>query len=294
MEVKKLLVTGAGGFIGSRLVRAACAAGWDTAGLWHATRPPQAFTGYSALPVDITDENAVASLFEVFRPSVVVHCAAVAGINICADDKNRAAAVNMEGTRHIVNSATRAGAYFVYVSTDLVFDGKKGYYDENDLPSPSCYYGETKYAGELITQSAGCRYAIARIATVYGHDLASSANFLYKLLERLRQNQTVELFDDEYRSFVYVDDVCAKLLKLADCQVNGIFHIAGPERLSTYSFGLRAAACRGFDHAMIRPVSSSKSPVTANRPKDCSLSSEKTVIRLGGFQPVEKALSTNF
>jgi len=279
---RTLLITGAGGFVGSHLIKAACEAGWETAGFWHSAEPPS-INGCTSLSVEITDEYAVASAIDDIMPSVVIHCAAVAGIGKCADNKEKADAVNIEGTRNIVQSATRTGAYLIFVSTDLVFDGFRGYYEECDSPAPACYYGTTKYSGELITVSSGCRSSIARLATIYGH---GSSNFLDKLLGQLQRGETTSLFNDEYRSFVFIDDVCAKLLKLAENKTEGIFHIAGPERLSAYDFGLKVAECYGFDKTLIHPVSSYKE----KRPKDCSLKNDKTVIELREFYSVETAL----
>ena len=281
-----LLITGASGFVGGHLIRAASAAGWHTAGFFHTSDLPST-SGCTAHHVDITDGNAVASAFDDLQPSVVIHCAAVAGIGICADDKHKATAVNIEGTRNIVESVARTGAYLIYVSTDLVFDGVQGYYRECDPPAPACYYGTTKYAGELITISSGCRYSIARLATVYGHGIGNSVNFLDKLLGQLQRGETSELFDDEYRSFVFIDDVCVKLLKLAADQMSGIFHIAGPERLSAYDFGLKVAKCHGFNKTLLHPISSYKH----KRPQDCSLSNEKTIVQLGDFQSVEEVFA---
>jgi len=284
-----LLITGAGGFVGRHLVRAACAAGWNTVAFWHFVEPTF-IPGSVDIQVDITDEHAVRSNFDDLRPSAVIHCAAVAGIRHCADDKITAAKVNIHGTENIAKSAARTGAYMIYVSTDLVFNGIRGNYGEFDPPNPACFYGSTKYLGELSVISSKCQYSIARLATVYGHGMGCSDNFLDSLLVRLQRGETSKLFDDEYRSFVFIDDACAKLLKLAERQLNGIFHIAGPERLSSYDFGLKVAKRYGFPTSLLHRISSDETESIEKRPKDCSLSNEKTVTRLGRFQPVETAL----
>jgi len=151
----RVLVTGAGGQLGSDLV-AALSGRVPTGGLAHdpATgrlggRTPCDVVGADRARLDVTDRGSVLAAVDAVRPDVVVHAGAWTAVDACESDPDRAFAVNALGTRHVAEAARRTGAHVVYVSTDYVFDGTSPRpYREWDTPNPLSVYGQSKLACE--------------------------------------------------------------------------------------------------------------------------------------------------
>jgi dTDP-4-dehydrorhamnose reductase len=152
----KILVTGAGGMLGTDFVRAAA--------YWNHEVVPLTYAD-----LDVADSGAVWRTFARERPDVVVNCAAYTDVDGAEADPESAARVNVEGARFVALGAAEVGASVVYPSTDYVFDGKKGApYVESDTPWPLSVYGQTKAAGEAETAAANQRYFIVRTSWLFG------------------------------------------------------------------------------------------------------------------------------
>src|SRR5262245_37861905 len=154
----RLLVTGASGQLGGYLLRESAVAGLDMTAWCHSH--PGEVAGVTLRPVDLADGGAVASAFREARPDAVIHAAAVSSIAACHRNPGRAERVNVGGTALLAELAAAAGARLVLVSTDLVFDGERGGYREEDAPAPLSVYGRTKVAAE------GAALACPRAAAV--------------------------------------------------------------------------------------------------------------------------------
>jgi len=136
----------------------------------------------------------------------------------------------------------------IFISTDLVFQGDKSFYSENDVPTPLCYYGKTKLEAENFVLKISSNYCIIRSAIIYGWSVNSSQVFTETMIKQLRQGNQVNLFVDEYRMPIYIKNLCAILLELASRdELQGVYHICGPTRLCRFEFGLELADVWGFD-----------------------------------------------
>ena len=284
-----LLITGASGFIGGHLTKQAGPA-WRIAGTRH--RHETSLNGPDELiQLDITDKKSVMSAMEAISPAVVIHCAAITNTEYCANNKELSEAINITGTENIALASASAGAHLIFISTDLIFDGKNGYYDETTIPNPVCFYGKTKFEGEKIVSKINNSYAIARLAWTYGKSINHAKNFLDRMINSFEQNEQVNLFFDEYRSPAYVQDICAALLALAQNRMPGIFHLAGPERISRLDFGYKVAGYLGFDKSLIIGASSDSINFLDKRPKDCSLVSTRVISPFVSFRTLADGLS---
>ena len=124
--------------------------------------------GIDIKDLDITNENAVKDFMNINKPDVIVHCAAYTAVDNAEDNKKTCYDVNVNGTKHLVESAKELDAKFVYISTDYVFSGDKdSEYSLEDIPNPKSVYGETKYLGEVETLKHS-KYFIVRISWVFG------------------------------------------------------------------------------------------------------------------------------
>src|SRR5262245_11675618 len=161
----RLLITGASGQLGAYLLREALARG-DEVTAWTGSRGGELF-GTPLRPVELADRDRAAEAFRQARPDAVLHAAALASVADCHRDPGRARAVNAAGSALLAELAADAGARLLQVSTDLVFDGERGNYTEQDPPRPLSVYARTKREAELAALQAP-RSAVVRVSLLFG------------------------------------------------------------------------------------------------------------------------------
>jgi len=269
--VKRLMVTGASGFVGgSVLIQARDR--WEILAVTRAPRKVLENTASWVETLDITDRNRLRACMVVFRPDAVIHAAALADIDYCECHPETAFAVNTTGTYILAECCAEVGARLVFCSTDTVFDGKRGMYTEADPPSPVNVYARSKADAEICATSYNGNTVIARLSLVLGIPLLAGGNaFLPGLLRRLNAGEMMPFPTNEIRTPVDVITVGAALLELAESDYRGLLHLAGCSRVSRYEMACRIARQLGFSDALIEPVDSSAMTNRAPRPADVSL-----------------------
>jgi dTDP-4-dehydrorhamnose reductase len=221
--MKRAWITGAGGLIGNYLVRAALQ--FAPAGRVRALTRDR---------LDLLDFAAIRRDFEKDRPHLVIHCAAVSTIAAAAADPQLARRLNIEATRLLAELA--ADSQFIFFSTDLVFDGRKGNYIETDAPNPLHLYGETKAAAEKIVLE-NPRHLVVRTSLNGGISRAGNRGFNEQLRLALQSGKPMQLFTDEFRSPIAAAETARAVWELAEKNCAGIVHVAGAERLSRWQTG---------------------------------------------------------
>jgi len=264
----KLLVTGASGLVGGH-VAARAREGWEVHGVYHRHRV--SMEGIQWHRLDLTDEPKVEALVHSLAPHAIVHAAAMTDVDRAEIEHTAAEAANVAATGILAETAAAVGARFVYVSTDMVLDGEGSWYTENDPARPINFYGQTKLHGELIVAERCSSYAIARTALVYGTAMFSSRSASAWLIEAIRSGRRVQLFDDQYRTPIWVENLADALLELCQIDWNGRIHLGGPERLSRFEFGLRVCRAFSLPEDRLQRVSMDSVQLPAPRPRDASL-----------------------
>ena len=222
--MKLVWITGVNGLIGNYLVQSAArfAPGWRVRALTRAD-------------FDLLDFATVRHEFNLDRPQLVIHCAAITAVAEAQKNPGLARRVNI-GTTELLGELA-AEIPLVFFSTDLVFDGRKGNYNETDTANPLHYYGETKLAAEVITLK-NPRHLVVRTSLNGGISLSGNRAFNEQLRRSLQgAGQAMKLFTDEFRCPIPAAETARAVWELVEKQCVGIYHVAGAEKLSRLQIG---------------------------------------------------------
>ncbi len=268
----EILVTGASGFVGSRLFAALAADGHSVTGTFsaHEARIPSVKGHVQHVALDLTDDASIERAFRASWPEVIVHTAAMSELRACEAEPERAARVNVAASEKLARMAAAFGARMILLSTDQVFDGARGNYAENDESSPIHVYGRTKLDAEHAVRRAHPAALVLRLALVYGISPSGTRTPNEHVVTQIRSGGRPKLFTDEYRSPVLVDDVVRAIVELLTDKSTTMLHLGGPDRVSRFEFGRAIAAAFGLDVAAIEAVRLADSDAVPKRPPDLS------------------------
>lgn len=264
----KVLITGSSGMLGMKLEEVLKENDHDV----YATFHQSPIEKEKSFQLDVTLAEDVDQVLKKVSPDVVVHTAAYTNVDGCEKDRDTAFAVNAQGTRNLADSTEKMGAKFVYVSTDYVFDGEKGFYKENDATNPINYYGTTKLEGEEAVKKICSDFIIARASVIYG---VNRKNFVTWVVDALEKGKHINIVTDQYVSPTLNTDLAEQLVALIEKDTKGVFHTAGGERISRYDFVRGIADIFGLGKNLINPVRMADINWIARRPMDSSLDVSK-------------------
>jgi len=277
----KVLVTGASGSLGFTIaggLEPTCSvyAGWNQF-------EPQ-LKNAEMVQINLQEPGHVKKIIEDLKPGLVVHCAAMTDPEICKKDPDLTRRINTEATREIAEATRDIHGKLIYLSTDLIFDGKKTMYGEEDEPNPLNEYANSKYLGEIAIRDSVENFLILRISVVYGFGYGRKGTFSDWLISNLNKGNEVRLFDDQYRTSFYLPDGARVMKDLIPTNCTGVFHVGGAERLSRYQFGVTLAKRLGLPEDLIIQTKMADCTDFAKRPGDCSLRTTK-LNKAIGFSP---------
>lgn len=260
----RILITGSQGYIGSNLRKYLQDEEYDVYGL--SSRNVQEEKTYRA---DIIDSQKIFDILRVLKPAIIIHTAALSSLNECEKNTELAMRINVEGTRSIINAVRKINPdiKLIFMSTDYVFDGKRGNYREDDEVDPQTSYGKTKAISENDIKNNLENYTICRTANVFGR----GGNFFNFVLDALERNRTIGVYKDAFFTPTYIGYLMSSIKELIEMDYRGIIHIAGSERMSRYDFALKMAEAFGKDKTLIKPIKRGSGELIA---KDSSLNCE--------------------
>ncbi len=293
----KIIGTGLSGLVGSRIV--------------ELLKDKFEFVDFSLdTDVNILDKENLTTAFEKNKDAVaVLHLAAFTDTNAAWEqrgDKSRLCyQLNVEGTRNILELVQKYNQYFIYISTDFIFDGNKTTpYTETDIPAPIEWYGETKYLGEkLILKSGYLNYNISRITYPYRANFDPKVDIIRKVLTKLQDKEEVKMFSDQICTYTFIDDIAYALGYFLKNKNTGIYHLVGSSSHSPYDMAKLVASIFGLDQNLVKPSSLKdyiKSQPEGNRPwQKFLITSNQKVTNLGlsfktlnqGLEEIKKQLT---
>ncbi len=264
-----LLVTGCGP-LGSRLVKTLGKAGEVKCAC------DKERAGSECLTYDIKSSDDVTRIVNELKPAKMVLTEELPDIEYCEHNRMYAMEFNTRGTRFFVEAGTAIGSRITYISTAYVFDGRKpgGMYTEDDKVNPINVYGETRLMGEVATDKSPDHLTF-RVGETYGN---FKDNFVKRVYDSLKSGVTIELARDMYFSPIFIDDAAEAVAKLTMENMNGLYNLAGPERISQYEMGLKVAKVFGLKEELLVPLSADELGLTVRMPRDLSLDVSKIMM----------------
>ncbi|HBA88756.1 MAG TPA: dTDP-4-dehydrorhamnose reductase [Geobacter sp.] len=237
--------------------------------------------------IDITDLDSVQRVLLTLKPAVVINAAAYTDVDGCESNTEQAMMVNGEGVAHLAMVTREIGAKLVQVSTDYIFDGKKGTpYLEDDLAAPLSIYGESKLAGEMNTWF-NPDHLVVRTQWLYGH---GGKNFVETMLKLAADRKELSVVDDQIGSPTWTCDLALSIKALLDKGCSGTYHAANSGFVSWNGFAREIFRLAGLDVA-VKPMSTSELGRPAPRPLYSTLDCGKLVQDTGFVpQPWQDAL----
>ena len=284
MARQRILITGSNGLLGQKLIAALREdGGTDLVATSRGEDRSAEPLGDRYRSLDITDKAAVQALFDEVRPEVVIHTAAMTNVDACELDPKACRLQNVEATRHLVDAARELDGHFIFLSTNFIFDGEAGPYQEEDEPAPLSVYGHSKLEGERLVREAGLsRWAIARTIIVYGTAPGlSRSNVVLWAKQALEKGDAIRVVDDQWRMPTLAEDLADGCIRIARQGATGIFHLSGPDGMSILELVERVGAFFGLDTTKVTPVKSDTLGQPARRPPRTGFILDKARSELG-------------
>lgn len=286
---KKILIVGANGFIGRRLLNDLSRnENYAVTGCsLHDDIAPGA-GNYRFISADISRMPEQSTLFREARPDVVINASALSVPDYCEAHREEAENINASAVGQLAFRCETSGARLIHLSTDFIFSGNTGVlYTEDDAPAPVNYYGMTKLKGETRVAELCSNYAIVRVAVVYGAAVAGQhGNILQLVANRLRNNEVIRVASDQWRTPTFVGDVSQGIEKLIAHPGSGIYHISGAECLSISDIAYRVADVLNLDYSLILPMPTKQLGEAIPRPRFSGLNIEKARKELA-YEPLK-------
>lgn len=278
---KRLLVTGASGFLGYRVCIEATS-GWKVFGIHH--DHPVLAGNVEALGLDLTDHDALTHAVKQVRPHAVIHTAAVSRPEDCQAHPETSRAVNVTATANLATLCARDKIPFVFTSTDLVFDGRNAPYAETDSVSPVNAYGRQKVEAEKAVRRIYPAAAICRMPLMFGYAPGTENGFLGWMIRALEKGEPIRLFTNEYRTVIDTVSAARGLILFTE-KPGGTYHLGGRRRISRYDMGLALLQRGPWNPSLLIRASVHDLTGTAPRSPDVSLVSDRA--HAMGYHPLD-------
>jgi dTDP-4-dehydrorhamnose reductase len=215
--------------------------------------------------LDLTRTSDVRALVREASPRICVLSSAVTNVDRCEDEPHLARAINADAAEVLAIACRDVGAKLIFLSTEYVFDGDSGPYDESAATHPISIYGQTKLEGERRVLQASANNLVVRTTVVYSWEVAGK-NFVMQVLARLGAGQSIRLPIDQMSSPTHAGDLAGAIVKLVALGSSGVVNAVGPEVLDRHRFGKMIAETFGLPLDKIEPIETRALGQKARRP----------------------------
>lgn len=263
----KILIIGASGQVGLALYKEHGLKGHTVLGTYFESnnKYPK-----NVVQMDITNFRSLNAIKE-YSPDVVYLASANTNVDFCEKNPQESFKTNVKSVKYIADICDKIRTKLVFFSTDYVFDGIEGNYNERSVPNPICEYGKQKLISEFIVLTTNSKNLVIRTNAVYGNDV-SRKNFVLRLKSNLEAGAEVKIPSDEYCTPTYTSNLAKSASELAlKKESSGVYHITGNELISRYNFARKIAEVFQCDSSLIEPVFSEALGRPARRPKNGGL-----------------------
>ncbi|MEY3646231.1 MAG: dTDP-4-dehydrorhamnose reductase [Bacteroidota bacterium] len=283
---KTILITGANGLLGQKLVELLVQE--STVDLIATARGENRLpntNGYRYVSLDITQSNEVNTVFETYKPDVVIHTAAMTNVDTCETDQSGCELLNVTAVAFLIDACQKHDTFLCHLSTDFIFDGADGPYTEEATPNPISVYGASKLRAEKLIEASSIRWAIARTVLVFGivADM-SRTNIILWVKKSLEDGKQINVVTDQFRTPTLAEDLAIGCWLIAQKEAKGIFNISGSDFLTPYEMAIKTANFYGLPTGLIKQADSSTFSQPAKRPPRTGFILDKAIRELG-YQP---------
>jgi dTDP-4-dehydrorhamnose reductase len=269
-ESKRILITGANGLLGQKAAEMFASETGHQIILTDLSEKSEYSAELEYFPMDITKKESVKENVKKYLPDIIINTAAYTNVDGCETERELSWRVNVDAVKNLIIASRFNNSKIIHISTDYVFDGKAGNYDEQSTPSPLSYYGKGKLASENALISSGIPYVIVRTMIIYGTGKNVKLNFALWLIDMLSKNEPVTIVEDQFGMPTINDDIAWGIVKIAELDKTGMYHISGSEYLSRYAFALKLADIFELDRKLILPIKTEQLQQAASRPMNSS------------------------
>jgi len=273
---RRMLITGISGLMGNNLAYY-FKNKYDILGIYH--QHPIGIGAVATINADILDKLLMRKIIDDFQPAVVIHCASLTNVDFCETNRELTDLVNIEGTKIIVESLKDADTKLIYISSDSVYDGVKGDFQESDSVNPQNYYGLSKYKGELAVIKN--KYALILRTNIFGWNILPKFSIAEWILNELINKRPIKGFCDAFFSSIYNFELARVMDMTIERNLSGVFNCGSSTSMSKYEFALHIADCFNLEKDLIQPISIDDFAFRAKRGKTLTMNVGK----------LEKALS---
>jgi len=278
----RVLVTGANGLLGQKLC--ALLAGDKTITLIATARQQLNFDlpNSNFVALDVTVEDSVKKVVSTTKPDVVIHTAAMTQVDQCESEQEACWVNNVTAVEYLASACESNNVHLVHVSTDFIFDGTHGPLDEEAVPNPLSYYGESKLAAEKAVMKSKASWAILRTVLVYGvtKDMSRS-NIVLWVKKSLEEGKTINVVNDQWRTPTLAEDLAMGCYLAAKNKAKGVYNISGDEMMTPHDIAIATATFFKLDKSLIKEANSSNFKQPAKRPAKTGFIIHKAEKELG-------------
>ncbi|TKC08163.1 SDR family oxidoreductase [Pedobacter polaris] len=280
--MKTVLVTGSNGLLGQKLTEKVLKdGGVNLVATSKGENRYPVKEGYQYAEMDILNPAEVKAVIEQYKPDAIIHTAAMTNVDTCEDEKELAYALNVEAVATLISLSEEHNIQLVHLSTDFIFDGKKGPYDELAAPNPLSYYGETKLKAEELIKNSSAKWAILRTIIVYGivSDMSRS-NIVLWAKGALEKGNPLNIVNDQWRMPTLAEDLADICLLAVKHDAHGVYNASGKDMMSIAELVARVADFWKLDKSLINEISAETLNQTAKRPKRTGFILDKAMTEL--------------